>query len=207
MRNRLRVAAAAAAVLVMSAGCAGSDAAPAGGVPASAAPPAASTAPTPVDTPSSTTPTAPKPSAPKPSATPSAVAVPATLEFDSTTVDGKPFDGAALAGTPVLLWFWAPWCPTCRSQIDQVQGVARDYDGKVNVIGVGSLDDSGAVRAFAADAPGLTHLDDADGAVFRHFEVVQQSSFVLLDAAGEKVWSVGYGGGGDLADQVAAVAG
>ena len=60
---------------------------------------------------------------------------------------------------------------------------------------------------FAADAPGMTHLSDESGAVWRHFEVVQQSSFVLLDAKGAKVFSVGYGGSDDLADRVAAVAG
>ena len=43
--------------------------------------------------------------------------------------------------------------------------------------------------------------------MWRHFEVVQQSSFVLLDARGEVVYEVGYGGSDDLADQVAAVAG
>ena len=52
----------------------------------------------------------------------------------------------------------------------------------------------------------MTHLSDASGAVFRHFEVVQQSSFVLLDAEGKKAYSVGYGGSDDLADRVAAVA-
>lgn len=193
---------AAAAVIVLLAGCAGGEAAPEVDLPNSAAPPATSITPSPSDTPSSATP-AVSPT----SATPSTIAVPATLRFRSTTVDGEAFDGAALAGKPVLLWFWAPWCPTCRSQTDQVQALARDYDGKVSVVGVGSLDDAAAIKAFAGDAPGLTHLSDADGAVFRHFEVVQQSSFVLLDAAGEKVWSVGYGGSDDLADQVAAVAG
>ena len=107
----------------------------------------------------------------------------------------------------MLLWFWAPWCPTCRSQIKQVQAVARDYEDQVTVIGVGSLADVDSIEGFAADAPGMTHLSDDTGAVFVHFEVAQQSSFVLLDADGKKVWSVGYGGSDDLADQVAAVAG
>ena len=43
--------------------------------------------------------------------------------------------------------------------------------------------------------------------MFRHFEVVQQSSFVLLDADGKKGYTVGYGGSDDLADRVADVAG
>jgi hypothetical protein len=37
--------------------------------------------------------------------------------------------------------------------------------------------------------------------------VIQQSSFVLLDDKGAKVYEVGYGGSDDLADRVAAVAG
>lgn len=198
MRPVLRPAA--AVLLVIVAGCAGGEAAPNTGPSTSAAPPATSAA-RPAVTSSPAGPTA----APT-TAVPSRPSVPATLAFSSRTVDGEVFDGATLAGKPVLLWFWAPWCPTCRSQIDQVQSVARDYDEKMGVIGVGSLDDADAIKAFAADAPGLTHLSDENGAVFRHFEVVQQSSFVLLDAAGEKVWSVGYGGSGDLADQVADVA-
>lgn len=34
---------------------------------------------------------------------------PQALDFRGTTVDGAPFDGAALGGTPVVLWFWAPF--------------------------------------------------------------------------------------------------
>ena len=34
--------------------------------------------------------------------------VDASPEFTGSTVDGAPFDGAELAGTPVVLWFWAP---------------------------------------------------------------------------------------------------
>lgn len=31
------------------------------------------------------------------------------LAFSGTTVDGAPFDAGELAGTPVVLWFWAPF--------------------------------------------------------------------------------------------------
>jgi cytochrome oxidase Cu insertion factor (SCO1/SenC/PrrC family) len=31
------------------------------------------------------------------------------LEFAAGTVDGGRFDASALAGTPVVLWFWAPF--------------------------------------------------------------------------------------------------
>ena len=199
MPTALRLAVAVA--LLVLAGCtvpgAGSGVAAPGPTPPAASP---TTAPSP-------SPSAATPESRPVSATPAPTTVPATLAFTSTTVDGQSFDGTSLAGKPVLLWFWAPWCPTCRSQTDDVQAVARDFAGKVAVIGVGSLADAAAIRGFAADVSGLTHLNDESGEVFRHFKVVQQSSFVLLDAQSRKAWSVGYGGSDDLAHQVAAVAG
>jgi thiol-disulfide isomerase/thioredoxin len=132
--------------------------------------------------------------------------VPETLAFQSTTVDGDAFEGASLAGKPALLWFWAPWCPTCRSQVPQVETLAEEYEGEVAVIGVGSLDSAEAIAAFAADVEGVTHLEDVDGALYRQFGIAEQSSFVLLDADGEVAFETGYGGSDDLADEVADVA-
>lgn len=134
-----------------------------------------------------------------------ATEVPATLRFTTTTVEGERFDGSSLAGKPVLLWFWAPWCPICRGQIPQVEKIASDHKGTLSVVGVGSLDSAGAIRGFAEDVTGVTHLLDESGTVWKHFRVKQQSSFVLLDASGTKVFSSGYGGSKELDDRVADV--
>lgn len=132
--------------------------------------------------------------------------LPDTFDFTATTVGGDQFEGASLAGKPALLWFWAPWCPTCRSQVPQVESLAEQYAGNVAVIGVGSLDSAEAIAAFAADVEGVTHLEDVDGALYRKFGIAEQSSFVLLDAGGEVAFETGYGGSDDLADEVADVA-
>lgn len=142
----------------------------------------------------------------KPSKSAEPAEVPANVRFSGTTVDGKAFDGASLQGKPVLIWFWAPWCPTCHSQIPQVQRLAKQYDGQLSVIGVGSLDDTAAIKRFAAQVPGVTHLIDERGTVWKHFGVVEQSSFVLLDWRGEIKFRTGYGGSEALPDKVAAVA-
>lgn len=34
---------------------------------------------------------------------------PPTLDFTATTLDGATLDAATLTGTPVVLWFWAPF--------------------------------------------------------------------------------------------------
>lgn len=157
---------------------------------------------------SSTSPTTPvvEDETSRPESSP-ATAVPASLDFRATTVSGDAFDAASVAGRPVLLWFWAPWCPTCRGQIPQVESLASDYGDDLTVIGVGSLDSSDAIAAFAEEVDDFTQLEDVEGELYRRFDIVEQSSFVLLDAAGEVAFSTGYGGSDDLADEVAAVVG
>jgi thiol-disulfide isomerase/thioredoxin len=192
------------AVLLL-AGCAGAQPTPVGTPSPTALGPSTSASPSPT---AASSPAASRSSRPSETPLPTTqTQVPATLKFTASKVDGGAFDGAELAGKPALFWFWAPWCPVCKGQVEQVQGIARKHEGKVNVVGVGSQDDTKALSQFAAGAPGMTHLSDESGAVWRHFEVVQQSSFVLLDDKGVKVYEVGYGGSDDLADRVAAAAG
>ena len=121
-----------------------------------------------------------------------------SLDFTGTTVSGDAFEGASLAGRPTLLWFWAPWCPTCRGQIPQVEGIAAEHAGELNVIGVGSLDSAEAIADFASDVDEVVHLEDVDGELWKRFGVTEQSSFVLLDADGAVVFEAGYGGTDDL---------
>jgi peroxiredoxin len=116
--------------------------------------------------------------------------VPQTLTFTSTTVDGKSFDGASLAGKPVVFWFWAAWCPRCRAAADDVAAVHRDFTGRVSVVGVAGLDSGDAeMRSFVADRGigGFTNLADDKGTVWRRFEVTTQEYYVLLDPAGKVV--------------------
>jgi thiol-disulfide isomerase/thioredoxin len=133
--------------------------------------------------------------------------VPAALDWEAETVTGETLAGSSLAGRPTVLWFWAPWCPTCRGQIPQVQELAARYGDQVTVLGVGSLDGAEAIAGFAEDVPEVTHLVDEAGTVWSQLEVTEQSSFVVLDAEGEETFRAGYGGAGDLDDRVAALVG
>ncbi len=132
--------------------------------------------------------------------------VPAALGFTATTVDGASFDASSLAGSPAVFWFWAPWCPTCRAQAPGVQHLAEEYGDRVGIVGVGGLDQEGAIAEFARSVPDITQLVDPEGAVWRHFEVTAQSTYVVLDADGATA-SSGYLDDGALADLVAELAG
>ncbi len=131
------------------------------------------------------------------------VDVPELLQFEATTLDGAVFDGSSLVGKPTVLWFWAPWCTTCIGQIPQVEAVAAQYVGEANVVGVGGLDSDSAIEDFAADLDGLTSLVDDEGAIWQRFEIIEQSSFVILDADGQEVARSGYSDELDLSSEVA----
>jgi peroxiredoxin len=132
--------------------------------------------------------------------------VPQTLRFTARTVDGQPFDAAALAGRPTVLWFWAAWCPRCRAAADDVAAVHRD-NARVNVVGVAGLrSGDNKMREFVRDQGigGFPNLADDAGEVWRRFSVTTQEYFVLLDRAGNVVHS-GPLSADDLRQRVAAL--
>jgi len=108
------------------------------------------------------------------------------LAFTATTLDGATFDGTTLAGKPALLWFWAPWCPTCAGQAAHMGEVADAYAGEINVVGVGGLDQADAMRTFVdqRDVGNFVHLSDEAGEVWLRFGITAQSTYVVLDASG-----------------------
>ncbi|GAA3773029.1 TlpA family protein disulfide reductase [Micromonospora maritima] len=191
-----------AATLAVGAGCAvgperqssaGATAAPSAVVPSSAATPTAA-----AGTPAGPS-TAPPPAAP--------ARVPKTLSFDAKTLDGTTFSAAALAGRPVVLWFWAPWCATCASQAWTVAEIAPTYRDTVPIVGVAGLGQQKAMKEFVTefDLAGTTQLDDRAGAVWRRFKVVEQSTFVVLDRDGTVVHQ-GFLDGESLTRQVETLA-
>ncbi|MCH0562993.1 MULTISPECIES: redoxin domain-containing protein [unclassified Streptomyces] len=135
--------------------------------------------------------------------------VPEALNFTATTVDGRSFDAKTLAGKPTLLWFWAPWCPTCKGQAAETAKVAAAYRGRANVVGVAGLDGNAAMRDFVTDTGtgSFPHLSDEKGEVWKRFRITQQSSYVLLDRTGDTVFEGVLPGGKGLAEKIAALTG
>jgi thiol-disulfide isomerase/thioredoxin len=117
---------------------------------------------------------------------PSSTPTGSPLEFTATTVDGKPFDGRSLTGKPAVLWFWAPWCPTCLQQAPGVRKAVEQYGDRVAIVGVAGLDKATAMAEFIrlAKIESITNLSDEPGDVWKRFGITSQSILVLIDATG-----------------------
>jgi thiol-disulfide isomerase/thioredoxin len=136
-------------------------------------------------------------------------AVTERLAFTGRTLDGAEFDAASLAGKPVVLWFWAPWCPKCRAAGPEVAKTAAQHAGKLTVLGVAGLsNDTGSMREFvtATNTGGLTHLSDPSGGIWKRFGVTAQDTYVLIGADGS-VTHTGPLPIGEFARRVGALAG
>ncbi|PKQ27271.1 MAG: hypothetical protein CVT64_02240 [Actinobacteria bacterium HGW-Actinobacteria-4] len=114
--------------------------------------------------------------------------VPAQLDFRTTTVaDGAPFDGASLAGKDTILWFWAPWCPTCQAESGGIAEAAKDLPEGVTIIGVAGRADVADMQGFVNDfgVDGFEHLVDVDGAIWASFGVSYQPAYAFINDDGE----------------------
>ena len=109
-----------------------------------------------------------------------------SLDFSATTLAGPEMDVSTLAGEPVVLWFWAPWCTICRVEAPEVAAVAADLQGEVTFLGVPGRGPAADMRSFVEDTGtgGLQHLVDADGSLWQRFRVVNQPSFAFVDPDG-----------------------
>jgi thiol-disulfide isomerase/thioredoxin len=64
-----------------------------------------------------------------------------SLDFVLTDMDGKRVDLASFKGRPILINFWATWCPPCKAEIPWFIEFAEKYKSeKLAVIGI-SVDD------------------------------------------------------------------
>ena len=134
--------------------------------------------------------------------------MPDALRFTAKTLDGTAFAAAALAGRPVVLWFWAPWCATCASQAWTVAEIAPKYRDTVPIVGVAGLGEQNSEGASSpsSNSAARTQIDDRAGALWRRFKVIEQSIFLIIDRNGNVVHQ-GFLDGEDLTGRVAALAG
>ncbi|WP_367646250.1 TlpA family protein disulfide reductase [Azonexus fungiphilus] len=67
-----------------------------------------------------------------------------------TGTDGQPVDLGKFRGKPLIVNFWARWCPPCRKEIPELVKLQGEFGGRgLVVLGIAVEDDPAAVKEFA----------------------------------------------------------
>lgn len=82
-------------------------------------------------------------------------------DFSARTLKGETISLHALRGRPVLVDFWAAWCPPCRDAVIPLRRIATEHGDGLTIVGVSLDDDPKAFEAFAYNhhLPGHQILD------------------------------------------------
>lgn len=130
------------------------------------------------------------------------------LDFRAERLGGGELDGSSLEGTDTVLWFWAPWCTTCRAEAPDVLESAEAFDGRVELVGVAGRGEADEMQGFVDDTGtgSLEHVIDAEGTIWSDFGVAAQPAFAFIDDSGEVEVFVGTLGGEALRERMDALA-
>jgi thiol-disulfide isomerase/thioredoxin len=113
------------------------------------------------------------------------------------TLDGKAADLGELIGkTPIIVQFWATWCPNCKQLEPQVEAARKKYGERVKFVGVAvSVNQSPARVKEYVEKHGLdfTIFFDKKGFAADAYDAPATSYMVGIDKAGTIVYT-GLGG-------------
>lgn len=111
--------------------------------------------------------------------------------FRLQTDDGRHFSLADLQGRPVLINFWATWCPPCRREMPDIVQATTTHPELV-VLAVNVQEEQALVQDFAeAFQMDIPVVRDAEGTVRDIYEIRGMPTSVFIDKNGKiaTVWT------------------
>lgn len=118
-------------------------------------------------------------------------------EISSTSLpqlEVKLLDGSTYKtrkGKPLVIHFWATWCPTCKLEASNIEAVSKAYD--VLTIAVNSGSDAKIQDYMKERDLTFRVVNDAEGTWAKQFHVEAYPTIFIYDTSGElKFTEVGY---------------
>ena len=117
--------------------------------------------------------------------------------FTLRNVNGDQISLAELqkSGKPVLIYFFATWCPVCEKDLRSLNSTYQKYQGKIEVVVVGfdPTETSEQIRQYRQGRGYTWAFAEYNKDALLHFKIITQSTKIGLDAKGNEVFRDGYG--------------
>ena len=126
--------------------------------------------------------------------------------FELSDADGATISLADLRGRPVVINFWATWCPPCRTEMPEFEAAHRRYP-QLAMVGVNLREPPDTVRTFVNRAGYTwTFLLDRDGQTAIRYAVAALPTTIFVQPDGS-VREIRVGGmnGKDIEQKIAAL--
>ncbi|MEW6046791.1 MAG: TlpA disulfide reductase family protein [Bacillota bacterium] len=106
-------------------------------------------------------------------------------DFTLKDLEGRTVRLSDLRGRPVMINFWATWCPPCREEMPHIEEFVRRFGGRIEVLGVDVGEPAELVRAFLEKNPySWRFLLDSDGQVMERYRVFAIPTSYFIDREG-----------------------
>lgn len=110
------------------------------------------------------------------------------VEADLFTLDGESVDLSDFEGTPMLVNFWATWCPPCLEEMPLIQEYADRFENDLVVLAINAGEDEAIVRDFITRHQfSLTFLLNPTNSAAREYRVYGFPTTLFFDEEGNLV--------------------
>jgi thiol-disulfide isomerase/thioredoxin len=115
----------------------------------------------------------------------------ATPLIESVDLQGKAWSTAELAGSVVVLNFWATWCAPCKDELPTLQTLHDISDSQTVVLTI-NVREPAARAARYLQSTGMTFpvISDAKGELAKRWGVTVYPTTILIAPNGQARWRV-----------------
>jgi len=112
--------------------------------------------------------------------------------LQGTTLAGQPYKLPAHPDHPVLVHFWATWCPVCRAEQGSIAAIAQDNPDVISIV-MQSGKPEEVVRYMREQGVAFAALNDPDGSISAAWGVhAVPASFIVGPDGQIRFVEVGY---------------
>jgi len=106
-------------------------------------------------------------------------------DFTLSSIDGGDVTLSSMIGRPVVLNYWATWCPPCRLEMPHLQAASERYSGRVLFLGINQAESEQLIRDFRAEYA-LTYplLLDPNLTAHNLYSVLNVPTTIFIDPQG-----------------------